>query len=81
MPALNFLNPFLYHSVFNQKMIQFLSSLQGVEFWAVNTDAQALEKHDALNKLQIGTALTRGLGKCKDHLNRSDQNSSCLLFF
>lgn len=38
------------------------SGLQGVEFWAVNTDAQALEKHDALNKLQIGTALTRGLG-------------------
>ena len=37
--------------------------LQGVEFWAVNTDAQALEKHEAMNKLQIGTTLTRGLGK------------------
>jgi cell division protein FtsZ len=33
-----------------------------VEFWAVNTDAQALESHQALNKLQIGTNLTRGLG-------------------
>eukprot|EP00890_Picochlorum_soloecismus_P005102 jgi/Picsp_1/5593/NSC_02952-R1_plastid division protein len=38
------------------------SGLQGVEFWAVNTDAQALESHQALNKLQIGTNLTRGLG-------------------
>ncbi|KAL4854507.1 Cell division protein FtsZ 1 [Chlorella vulgaris] len=38
------------------------SGLSGVEFWAVNTDAQALENHQALNKLQIGTQLTRGLG-------------------
>lgn len=38
------------------------SGLSGVEFWAVNTDAQALENHQALNKLQIGSALTRGLG-------------------
>lgn len=37
-------------------------ALQGVEFWAVNTDAQALENHQALNKLQIGAQLTRGLG-------------------
>lgn len=35
---------------------------QGVEFWAVNTDAQALANHAALNKVQIGTELTRGLG-------------------
>lgn len=42
------------------RMIQ--SGLSGVEFWAVNTDAQALESHQALNKLQIGTQLTRGLG-------------------
>lgn len=39
-------------------------AMQGVEFWAVNTDAQALESHQALNKLQIGTTLTRGLGEC-----------------
>ena len=39
-------------------------SLQGVEFWAVNTDAQALENHNAMNKIQIGTSLTRGLGTC-----------------
>ncbi len=36
--------------------------MQGVEFWAVNTDAQALAAHQALNKLQIGSELTRGLG-------------------
>ncbi len=39
-----------------------LSTHQGVEFWAVNTDAQALENHAAMNKLQIGAQLTRGLG-------------------
>lgn len=33
-----------------------------MEFWAVNTDAQALENHQAMNKLQIGSQLTRGLG-------------------
>lgn len=36
--------------------------MQGVEFWALNTDAQALAQHAALNKVQIGTELTRGLG-------------------
>ncbi|GFR46716.1 hypothetical protein Agub_g8339 [Astrephomene gubernaculifera] len=38
------------------------SGLQGVEFWAINTDAQALAAHQALNKVQIGNELTRGLG-------------------
>lgn len=36
--------------------------LTGVEFWALNTDAQALDKHPAPNKLQLGNTLTRGLG-------------------
>ena len=36
---------------------------QGVEFWAVNTDAQALENSLAMNKVQMGSELTRGLGK------------------
>eukprot|EP00967_Tisochrysis_lutea_P151762 scaffold295784_cov23-Tisochrysis_lutea.AAC.1 len=36
--------------------------IQGVEFWAVNTDAQALANHSATNKVQIGSELTRGLG-------------------
>ncbi|MBX9692656.1 MAG: cell division protein FtsZ [Cyanobacteria bacterium] len=36
--------------------------LNGVEFWACNTDAQALELSAAKNRLQIGAKLTRGLG-------------------
>src|ERR671919_681558 len=36
--------------------------LKGVEFIAVNTDAQALQMCDADIKLQIGGQLTRGLG-------------------
>jgi cell division protein FtsZ len=36
--------------------------VQGVEFIAVNTDAQALNLSRAEIKLQIGTVLTRGLG-------------------
>ncbi len=38
------------------------AGLKGVEFIAVNTDAQALQMTDADVKLQIGTQLTRGLG-------------------
>jgi cell division protein FtsZ len=41
-------------------MIQ--SRLQGVEFIAANTDAQALEHNLATIKVQLGTAVTRGLG-------------------
>ncbi|MBA2567691.1 MAG: cell division protein FtsZ [Thermoleophilaceae bacterium] len=38
------------------------AGLKGVEFIAVNTDAQALQMTDADVKLQIGAQLTRGLG-------------------
>eukprot|EP00208_Stichococcus_sp_RCC1054_P001726 CAMPEP_0206135700 /NCGR_PEP_ID=MMETSP1473-20131121/973_1 /ASSEMBLY_ACC=CAM_ASM_001109 /TAXON_ID=1461547 /ORGANISM="Stichococcus sp, Strain RCC1054" /LENGTH=406 /DNA_ID=CAMNT_0053527739 /DNA_START=121 /DNA_END=1338 /DNA_ORIENTATION=+ len=38
------------------------AGLQGVEFWAINTDQQALENALAKNKLQLGVELTRGLG-------------------
>jgi cell division protein FtsZ len=38
------------------------AGMKGVEFIAVNTDAQALQMTDADVKLQIGTQLTRGLG-------------------
>jgi cell division protein FtsZ len=38
------------------------SSLQGVEFISVNTDAQALLLSHAPNQLRIGEKLTRGLG-------------------
>lgn len=38
------------------------SSLAGVEFWSINTDAQALAHAAAPRRLQIGQKLTRGLG-------------------
>jgi len=38
------------------------SSLQGVDFMAVNTDAQDLHKSKAKKKIHIGKTLTRGLG-------------------
>ena len=37
-------------------------NLPNVEFWAVNSDAQALQFCSAPNKIQIGTKLTKGLG-------------------
>ncbi len=39
------------------------AGLKGVEFIAVNTDAQALLMSDADVKLDIGRDLTRGLGR------------------
>ena len=38
------------------------SDITGVEFWAINTDAQALSRATAPNRLQVGEKLTRGLG-------------------
>ena len=40
--------------------------LQGVEFVAVNTDVQALERNKATIRVQIGKNLTRGLGAGAD---------------
>ncbi|HUL44042.1 MAG TPA: cell division protein FtsZ [Bacteroidota bacterium] len=40
--------------------------LQGVDFFAINTDCQALERNKAPNKVQIGKNLTRGLGAGAD---------------
>src|SRR6188474_787531 len=42
------------------------AGLKGVEFIAVNTDAQALLMSDADVKLDIGRVLTRGLGAGSD---------------
>ena len=42
------------------------AGLKGVEFIAVNTDAQALLMSDADIKLDIGRELTRGLGAGSD---------------
>jgi cell division protein FtsZ len=38
------------------------SDVAGVEFWSINTDAQALTQTAARRRLQIGQKLTRGLG-------------------
>lgn len=40
--------------------------IEGVEFMAINTDAQALEKNLAETKIQIGRSLTKGLGTGMD---------------
>ena len=42
------------------RMIQ--ACMQGVDFIAINTDAQDLENNAAENKIQIGKNLTKGLG-------------------
>ncbi len=38
------------------------SDVSGVEFWTINTDAQALAQASAPRRLQVGQKLTRGLG-------------------
>lgn len=38
------------------------SGLSGVDFWAMNTDAQVLEMSGAENKIRLGNKLTNGLG-------------------
>src|SRR3989344_3913866 len=43
-----------------------LAQIQGVDFVAVNTDAQALMTNPSTTKVQIGENLTRGLGSGGD---------------
>ena len=38
------------------------AGLNGVDFWALNTDAQVLKMSGASNRIQIGSKLTNGLG-------------------
>ncbi len=38
------------------------SDIEGIEFWTMNTDAQALSHSDAMRRIQLGQKLTRGLG-------------------
>ena len=40
--------------------------MQGVDFFAINCDLQALERNKATNKIQVGKNLTRGLGAGAD---------------
>ena len=39
-----------------------VDNLTGVEFIAINTDAQDLEENNSQTKIQIGRELTKGLG-------------------
>jgi cell division protein FtsZ len=48
------------------RMVQ--ESIQGVEFIAMNTDAQALAITEAPTRIQLGEKLTRGLGVGGDHV-------------
>jgi cell division protein FtsZ len=36
--------------------------IEGIEFWTMNTDAQALSHSDSTRRIQLGQKLTRGLG-------------------
>src|SRR3712207_7110186 len=56
------------------------SGLQGVEFIAVNTDAQALQMCDADQKIHIGEKITRGLDRKSTRLNSSHANISYAVF-
>lgn len=38
------------------------NGMSGVEFWALNTDAQVLQMAQTPNRVQLGNKLTRGLG-------------------
>lgn len=38
------------------------SGVSGIDFWSINTDAQALTHAKSLKRLQIGQKITRGLG-------------------
>ena len=40
--------------------------IKGVDLYAVNTDAQALEEHDQTTRIQIGANITKGLGAGAD---------------
>ena len=42
------------------------SGLEGVEFYAANTDSQALSSSEAATKLQLGEEITKGLGAGAD---------------
>ncbi len=39
-----------------------IGDIEGIEFWTMNTDAQALSNSDATRRIQLGQKLTRGLG-------------------
>lgn len=52
------------------------AQVKGVEFIAVNTETQVLNKSEADNKIQIGEKLTKGLGAVQNRksVNRQPKN-------
>jgi len=50
------------------------SGLQGVEFWAMNTDVQVLQKSEAQNRVQLGEKVTGGLG-CGTDPSRGEKSA------
>jgi cell division protein FtsZ len=53
------------------------AQLRGVEFIAANTDSQALDRSSCPNKMQLGAAITRGLGAGADaEVGRSSAEES-----
>ena len=54
------------------RMIQ--AGLHGVEFWAMNTDAQALSISEAQNRIRIGDKVTHGLG-CGSDPSRGEKSA------
>ena len=53
------------------------AGLRGVEFHAINTDAQALLLSDAEVKIDIGSELTRGLGAgCDQDIGRQEEEDN-----
>ena len=52
------------------------SGMAGVDFIAINTDAQDLENNPAEHKIQIGKNLTKGLGAGAN----SNVGRNCLLY-
>lgn len=53
--------------------------VQGVDFYAINTDAQALLHSAAENPIKIGELLTRGLGQAHSLTPWKSLCSHCLL--
>jgi len=63
--ALFYKLPFVFccHQLKNADAIFEFFCNQGVDFYAINTDAQALLNSTAENPIKIGEVLTRGLGQ------------------
>ncbi len=50
----------------NNAVNNMVGKVNGIDFWAANTDAQALENSATIKKIRLGVGLTRGLGAGSD---------------